>query len=739
MKVHRKRILTLLLAVLLCISMLPQTAYADDLSQQIDNYNWEDTDEDIETDPYPEEEVPAFGVETCEPINDPQYTYADAEQENENNISPYFILDTDENTDMTLYLDSLTDEATQNESNNGNLKKLFSRSTIKNYVEQKLQITTKYSTYMQGGCSDGEYLYYGFNVKLINEDGTIGPQIGLFIICCHFDSNQNLIIDCIRSDKDNGKLSELDHVNDMTYNNRTSQIVVACGQDNKQTVCLINADYLRGTNNTLSFTKRYISCRTSTIAYNKTLNQYVVNVTNSESHLCFLDSNFNLVKQCNTEQLMGLLNFGRQSLYCDDNYIYSLYYITPIPFDNSDQSQIKIQNVIIIFDWNGNKVKEINLSFDRQKRNENSIDNYEGENLFMMGDKIYLGLNCSFLQNGLHTRHFYYYDLSSEFFHIQYCPDENVQTHLANPNKVTSNVLFDVSTKLLKNSFTKTGYEFTGWTLYNPGTNKWCYANADGTKVWYEAGTQPTGYSKAIYADKQNVARTVSRGAHVLFCANWKATNKFYVTFNHNTGGSGTMAGKSVVYGTSTTMPKNTFTKSNRTFKGWLIYNSDKSTWLYENSDGSKTGWYTEGTAPTGYTKKAYKDGTTIAKTVPAGQHVIFYALWNEYIIYYDANGMNVRPEYIKTPTFAVYGSSNTVKKYDKNDTYEGKTLKGYRQHRLELDKWRYENKSDSSDTPWFNKNSVDTNKYKLYLFTGSTVKQTVQIGEHVVFQAQWA
>lgn len=46
--------------------------------------------------------------------------------------------------------------------------------------------------------------------------------------------------------------------------------------------------------------------------------------------------------------------------------------------------------------------------------------------------------------------------------------------------------------------------------------------------------------------------------------------------------------------------------------------------------------------------------------------------------------------------------------------------------------------KTDASQTPWYRKSAVNTDKYKLYLFTGSSVKETVQIGERVVFQAQW-
>ena len=155
--------------------------------------------------------------------------------------------------------------------------------------------------------------------------------------------------------------------------------------------------------------------------------------------------------------------------------------------------------------------------------------------------------------------------------------------------------------------------------------------------------------------------------------------------------------------------------------------------------NSTDTAWYKEGEAPAGYVKRVYSNGTTIARTIYAGQHLVFFAQWNEFIIYYDANGAHVYPGYVKTPTFAVYGSSNTVQKYKANETQERRTPKGYRQHRIELDKWRYQSKTDTSQTAWFKKSDVDTSKYKLYLFKGSTVKETVQIGEHVVFQAQWS
>lgn len=185
-------------------------------------------------------------------------------------------------------------------------------------------------------------------------------------------------------------------------------------------------------------------------------------------------------------------------------------------------------------------------------------------------------------------------------------------------------MLYGVSTPIRKNTFTKKGYKFAGWSLYIPGEDIWSYKNDAGDIKWCKEGQQPAGYKKNIYRDKQNVSQTVKSGKTVFFCANWTATDYFYVFFNHNTGGSGTMAMRQVKYGTETQMPKNTFTKSGRTFKGWQIYNSDTGMWLYKVPNSTDTAWYKEGEAPAGYVKRVYSNGTTIARTIYAGQHLVF-------------------------------------------------------------------------------------------------------------------
>lgn len=720
-----KKWICCLFVCIFCFSSMPVSALAQDTMTEEDG-----PVNEAEYDYDPVE--PGFVSQACMEVNDPQEN-----GEPEDTVATRSIVDVTESSDRTIILDSLTDQAANSEGDCGNLKNLIRRADMTKYVKTQFPISSSdvYKIYMQGGCSDGKYSFFAFTVAKNQHDAA--HMLGVVFLTCH-EVNGKLTIDSYHSTAGNAAFKAIGHCNSMTYNSRKDQIVVACGDDKKQTAYTFNASYLRGETTKITLTRHYVGCRFVAIAYNATLNRYVVNVSGQRKRICILDSDFNLIAYYGAG-LEEKGQAGQAGLYCDDSYIYLVYGLYGVSNDTSK----KVETVMGIFNWSGKLVKEVNLGFNRKVRRDNkdhnNADHYETENLIVCGNKVYMGFNVTFTDNGVYRRHFYYYDLSSQYFHIQYCPDENTAANAQLANKIYQSILYQQSTKIRKNTFTKTGYKFAGWSLYIPGEDIWSYKNDAGDIKWCKEGQQPAGYKKNIYKDKQNVSQTVKSGKTVFFCANWTATDYFYVFFNHNTGGSGTMAMRQVKYGTETQMPKNTFTKSGRTFKGWQIYNSDTGMWLYKVPNSTDTAWYKEGEAPAGYVKRVYSNGTTIARTIYAGQHLVFFAQWNEFIIYYDANGAHVYPGYVKTPTFAVYGSSNTVQKYKANETQERRTPKGYRQHRIELDKWRYQSKTDTSQTAWFKKSDVDTSKYKLYLFKGSTVKETVQIGEHVVFQAQWS
>ena len=119
-----------------------------------------------------------------------------------------------------------------------------------------------------------------------------------------------------------------------------------------------------------------------------------------------------------------------------------------------------------------------------------------------------------------------------------------------------------ISQKLSKNTFTRNGYDFIGWTT-----------NADGT------GTS--------YTNEQSISIT---GNKILY-AKWKA-KEYTVTFNAN-GGSGSMSNQVFTYGISQKLSKNTFTRNGYDFVGWTT-NADGTGTSYTNEQsisitGNKT------------------------------------------------------------------------------------------------------------------------------------------------------
>ena len=135
--------------------------------------------------------------------------------------------------------------------------------------------------------------------------------------------------------------------------------------------------------------------------------------------------------------------------------------------------------------------------------------------------------------------------------------------------------------KLKTNTFTKTGYYFTGWNT-----------RADGSGTSYSDGAYATFYGNTtLYAQWEKYADPV-------------------ITVNQNDG-SGTTVTQTVPYGESATLNANSFTRTGYTFSGWNT-----------KADGSGT---------------AYGDGAIISPS----SNMTLYAQWqlNTYSFSFDANG----------------------------------------------------------------------------------------------------
>ncbi|MGL6198866.1 MAG: InlB B-repeat-containing protein [Lachnospiraceae bacterium] len=94
---------------------------------------------------------------------------------------------------------------------------------------------------------------------------------------------------------------------------------------------------------------------------------------------------------------------------------------------------------------------------------------------------------------------------------------------------------------LRSNTFTRTGYEFLGWSTSSTATS-------------------------ATYTDGVTVSGTAF-SANTIFYAVWKA-GTYTITYNAN-GGSGTMSTTSFTYGTSFALTMNAFTRTGYAFLGW--------------------------------------------------------------------------------------------------------------------------------------------------------------------------
>ena len=77
------------------------------------------------------------------------------------------------------------------------------------------------------------------------------------------------------------------------------------------------------------------------------------------------------------------------------------------------------------------------------------------------------------------------------------------------------------------NSYSRAGYAFLGWYMKDNSTGKFLYKNASGTgTAWYTEGSEPTGYTKAIYTAGSSFSNLTSTdGATITMYAAWRNNN----------------------------------------------------------------------------------------------------------------------------------------------------------------------------------------------------------------------
>ena len=139
-------------------------------------------------------------------------------------------------------------------------------------------------------------------------------------------------------------------------------------------------------------------------------------------------------------------------------------------------------------------------------------------------------------------------------------------------------------------------------------------------------------------------------------------------------GGTGTMANTTVPYGVSTPLANNSFTKPGSKFVGWQAYRTTNDQWYYTN--GTSTGWYKEGSQPSGYSKYIYKDGQKVSATSSVdGDVVIMYAQWETggyNVTFKNDDGTVLQSSIVDVGAFPA-APANPTKAYDSSKHYSFK------------------------------------------------------------------
>ncbi len=167
----------------------------------------------------------------------------------------------------------------------------------------------------------------------------------------------------------------------------------------------------------------------------------------------------------------------------------------------------------------------------------------------------------------------------------------------------------DGVTKLRKNTFTKTGYQFQGWYLTRV-INKETYYLYDNWQ-WYKEGTQPSGAKKRLYEDERRTSNATTVDKEVITAvAQWSPIT-YTIKYDGNGADSGVMENTTHIYHASTAesgvvkLRKNTFKKSGYSFSGWVFSKkiNGEIYYIYNNWQ-----WYKDNEQPSRVEKYFYKD-----------------------------------------------------------------------------------------------------------------------------------
>ena len=330
---------------------------------------------------------------------------------------------------------------------------------------------------MQGGVTDGTY-WYAIG-RTVNADG----QNVATIIKSELWSGE---VTASRTYQPRGENTNLlGHGNDIAYDSKNDRLIVPAWDndsstmepDQARTARIVDPDTLEVTGNQL------LPGNASAICYDPAEDRYIGG--SGVGTLWIADADFNRIGGGDS----GVDGIG-QGIDCDGDYVYVLR----TPKDGQKGS------LIHVLDWNLDEVTVYGYQTDTTKPDE-------VEHLTHRSGTFYLGFNDA---TGALCR------LGKFQYAVSYYPGGGTGT------MARTTVLYNIETKLRKNTFTREGYTFAGWTAYRTSDQTVRYQNPNDTSqtAWAPEGEQPAGWKPFVYKDSATVLHTTQRGG-VHLTAQW--------------------------------------------------------------------------------------------------------------------------------------------------------------------------------------------------------------------------
>ena len=244
--------------------------------------------------------------------------------------------------------------------------------------------------FQQGGYTDGHYFWQAYITEKAYKTDAAGNIVE------DIPNNKCKIVKTDLTGVEAPKYSQEffgGHVNDITYNEKTEQLIV-CTMNKDKELIFLDPDTLEETGS------RNLTIYINSIDYNETKNQYVVGYvteTNTDETLGTIGASFRRFGIMNPDFTFkeekfvpksDTWGYVGQGAACDDEYIYMIL---------SENKSVSLNPIIAVYDWEGNFVNRINLTIPVAADGiggiqEADFSGVEAENISVVDNTIYIGV-----------------------------------------------------------------------------------------------------------------------------------------------------------------------------------------------------------------------------------------------------------------------------------------------------------------------------------------------------------